>query len=189
MRKLGMSVLFVALLCGSAFAHNGALSLYLNASATEIGPCSAPTTDYGSLDISLYYIRDNGPDLGKAVEFRLEFSPPLGIVQTEVWNSGFTVFLGSLDTGKAATASNCLGTNESVVYLATFNILDLGSAGGVYTCTVKENPTSQPPGINITACDPNNTMYQVLGGTFIFNGSCNPGVEASSWGAIKDLYR
>lgn len=189
MRKLGMSVLFLALLCGSAFAHDGALSLYLNASATEIGPCSAPTTDYGSIDVSLYYIRDNGPDLGKAIEFRLEFSPGLGTVLTTVWNAGFSVWLGDLTSGQVATASQCLGTNESVVYLATFTILDLGSGGGVYTCAVKENPTSQPPAINITACDPNNTIYQVLGGIFVFNGSCNPGVEASSWGAIKDLYR
>jgi hypothetical protein len=189
MRKLAMSALFVALLCGSAFAHNGALSLYLNASAGEIGPCSSPISDYGSVDINMYYIRDNGPDLGKAIEFRLEFSPGIGMVLNTVWNTGFTVWMGNLTDGQAATASQCLGANEAVVYLATFTVMDLGSGGSPFTCAIKENPTSQPPAINITICDPAETMAQVLGGVFVFNGSCNPGVSETSWGAIKELYR
>ena len=53
-------------------------------------------------------------------------------------------------------------------------------------------------GIFIARCGDGHHKVNVIGGTFVFNGDCdnpdNPfgipvGVESSSWGAIKNLYK
>ncbi len=187
MRKLAMSALFVALLCGSAFAHTGALSLYTDQTITV---CSSPITSYESDTIRMYYVRDAGPDLGNAVEFLLEeTSGGLVVFLGYEWNSQIQVTLGDPTTGISLTASQCLGTNEPIVYIGAISLMYLGF-GGPFTINVKPDPNAQPPAILITECVPGVwPMREVLGGMFVYNGSCNPGVTETSWGAIKELYR
>jgi len=194
MKKLALSTLFIVLLCGSAVAHNGALSLYTTATSGEIGPCSGPIGSFETDTIRLYYIRDNGPDLGNAVEFKLEFSIVDALLLGSEWNSQFSVFLGDVLAGISATSSNCVGANESVVYIASFFVMYSGFAfpPETFTARIVQDPSPLPvnPAIlAITACVPGNPIVEVLGGTYVFNGSCNPGVTETSWGAIKELYR
>jgi hypothetical protein len=188
MKKLAMSALFVILLVGTAAAHNGALSLYTDAT---ISACNMDIASFQTDTIRMYYVRGSGPNLGKAVEFRLEASTIDALFLGTEWNSQIVVTLGDITNGMSITASQCLGGDASVVYIGSIFVMYTGFAfpAETFTVMVKENPTAQPPAINITICDPDNTLYAVLGGTFVFNGSCNPGVKETSWGAIKQLYK
>jgi hypothetical protein len=187
MKKLAMSALFLTLFFGSAVAHNGALSLY-----TDIGlsSCRADILPFGQDTINMYYVRDAGVDLGNAVEFRLEASIADALILGTEWNTSITVTLGDVLGGISLTASQCMGANESVIYIGAIFMMYTGfNVGEVFTVMVKEDPNAQPPGIYITECAPGNPLVSVLGGTFVFNGSCNTGVKETSWGAIKELYR
>jgi hypothetical protein len=188
MKKLAMSALFVILLVGSAGAHNGALSLYTDATITV---CSRSIASFETDTIRMYYVRSNGPDLGNAVEFRLEASTIDALFLGTEWNSQITVTLGDIQNGISLTASQCLGADASIVYIGSIFVMYTGFVfpPETFTVMVKENPTAQPPAVNITICDPYQTVQAVLGGTFVFNGSCNPGVRETSWGAIKELYK
>jgi hypothetical protein len=188
MKKLAMSALFVILLVGSAGAHNGALSLYTDATITV---CNKAIASFETDTIRLYYVRDNGPDLGNAVEFRLETSIAEALFIGTEWNSQINNTLGDITSGISLTAAQCLGADASVVYIGSIFVMYTGFAFPAETFTVRvvEDPTSQPPAISITICDPFQTIQDVLGGTFVFNGSCNPGVQETSWGAIKELYK
>jgi hypothetical protein len=187
MKKLALSALFVVLLFGSAFAHDGALSLYKD---QTIQVCSDAIGAFETDTIRMYYVRDNGSDLGNAVEFMLVISDPEALFLGLEWNSQINVTTGDVLTGISATAGQCLGANEPVVYIAAFYIMNTNFMGGqTFTVSVAADPGAQPPGIYITECVPGNPIKAVLGGTFVFNGSCNPGVTETSWGAIKELYR
>ena len=187
MKKLALSGLLVIMLFGSALAHNGALSLYILDQTVLI--CNK---DIGFLEnaiISLYYIKDLGDDLGKAVEFKLLSSDPSGIFIGETWSTQITATLGDVDNGISLAASTCMGPGEDVVFIGDITVFYSNFTPTTFTVRVVDHPTTQPPGIFITLCDAGNTLQSVLGGTFVFNGSCNPGVQPTSWGAIKELYR
>jgi hypothetical protein len=188
MKKLGMSALFVMLLCGSAFAHNGALSLYTDATITV---CNKAIGSFETDTIRMYYVRGSGPDLGKAVEFMLQASIADALFLGTEWSSQITVTLGDISTGISLTGSQCLGGNDPVVYIGSIFVMYTGFAfpPETFTVMIKPDPAADLPGVDITICDPGNTLANVLGGTFVFNGSCNPGVKETSWGAIKELYR
>ena len=188
MKKLAMSALFVMLLFGSAVAHNGALSLYTDASITV---CNMNIGSFETDTIRMYYVRGSGVDLGQACEFSLAASTADALFLGTEWNSQIVLTFGDILTGISLTGSQCLGANESVVYIGAIYVMYTGFAfpPETFTVMVKEHPTTQPPAINITQCIPGNPIVSVLGGTFVFNGSCNPGVKETSWGAIKSLYK
>jgi len=188
MKKLAMSALFVMLLFGSAGAHNGALSLYTDAT---IQICNSDIASFETDTIRMYYVRGSGPDLGNAVEFMLAASSVDALFLGTEWNSQINVTLGDILTGISLTAPQCMGANEAVVYIGSIYVMYTGFAfpPETFYVTVKKDPTADPPGIFITECVPGNPIRTVLGGEFVFNGSCNPGVKETSWGAIKELYR
>jgi hypothetical protein len=188
MKKLAMSALFVMLLFGSAVAHNGALSLYTDASITV---CNMNIGSFETDTIRMYYVRGTGVDLGKACEFSLAASTADALFLGTEWNSQIVITFGDILTGISLTGSQCLGSDASVVYIGAIYVMYIGFAfpPETFTVMVKEHQTTQPPAINITECDPENTVRAVIGGTFVFNGSCNPGVKETSWGAIKSLYK
>lgn len=186
MRKLALLLAFAVLIPAAAFAHNGALSLYMD---QTISDCDAPIGAFETVVIKMYYVKDQGYDLGNAVEFKLGLSTTAAIfTPPPTWNTLFTVTLGDIDNGISLAAGGCLGVGFNVVYIGDISVLNFGEFGP-FTCKVLAHPTSEPPGIYITRCDAYQTRTEVLGGTFIFNGVCNPGVETESWGAIKALYR
>lgn len=191
MRALVITSLFVTLMFTGAFAHNGALSLYTD---VTLASCSALLpTPYATADVSLMYVKDNGPEMGLAFEFIMYRERTELAVNSITWSGAITVtncanpfvFCG-------ASAANCLGSGGgNVTYLGTFSFIWLDfTTPPVFYIQVRENPDANPnPGIVITLCDDDHTPYLVRGGTFVFNGSCDPGVEAKSWSAIKDLYK
>jgi hypothetical protein len=188
MKKLALGVLLGIVLSGSAFAHNGALSLYTNPSIarcdTIIGPLATVTID-------MFYVKDLGVNLGNAVEFKLIVSDPRAIFTNTAWNPAITLSLGTIDAGITLTGGSCLGGTENVTYIGAIDVFwaDFATPVPTFTTSIVGDPGANPVGVYITQCDLGHTVVSVLGGTFVFNGSCNPGVQAKSWGAIKELYR
>ena len=186
MKKMALSAVFLMLLFGSAAAHDGALSLYTDAT---IQVCHMDIGSFESDTIRLYYVRDQGPDLGVGVEFRLEASSVDALFLGVEWNAQINNTIGDIENGVSAVSAVCMGSNENVVYIAAISLMYMGF-GERFTVRVVENPTSEPPGIYIEPCAfPLPPKYAVLGGTFVFNGTCDPGVKETSWGAIKEMYR
>lgn len=188
MKKLALGVLLIMVLSGSAFAHNGALSLYTN---QAIAACDTTIGALATVTINMYHVKGLGPNLGNAIEFRLITSDPRGIFVNTAWSSAITVVLGTIDSGISLTGSQCLGSTDDITFIGAIDVFwaDFSLPVPMFTVKVVDDPNSEPPGIYVTQCDAQQTRLSVLGGTFVFNGSCNPGVQAKSWGAIKELYR
>jgi hypothetical protein len=188
MKKLALSALFVMLFFGTALAHNGAISLY---TSETISTCSMPITPLGTDTIRVYYVKDQGVILGFAVQFRMLASNDFAIFTGATWTPQVQVILGDLDNGIALAANQCLGSSANVAYIGRVYVFwsDFSTPVPKFSVSIVAHPEAQPPGIYITQCNAQQTKWAVLGGTFVFNGSCNPGIEPKSWGAIKDLFR
>ena len=191
MKKLSMTVVFLLLVSSAIYAHNGAISLYLDETATQ---CST-TLLSGQADIMVLYIRGDGPYLGSGLEFRLLLSSPAAgsgvLFMDPTWSSQIVLTEGDIQTGISLVGSTCLGVNSDIVYIGTVPIFNIGGDSDTFNVRVVDDPnvTSPGPGIYILLCDAHKTKVPVLGGWFVFNGSCNPGVESKSWSAIKSMYR
>lgn len=200
MRILLLTSLLVMLLFTFALAHEGALSLYTDASLSSCDG-SMPSA-YSTVIVGLYYVRGDGPSLGLAVDFILYTNRSSEIIKSaEVWSGAITLtYCSDPFTQCLASGAGCLGgQGEDVVWIVTwtfmwldFSIPPQGTVTDPYPIylEVQALPTGDPPGIYITLCDDDNTRYVVLGGRFLINSyyPCNVGVKASSWGAIKQLY-
>jgi hypothetical protein len=192
MRRLSLAVLFVAVLFTGAHAHNGAISLYTDETITK---CDAVLQLYEMFDLNIYYVKDQGPDLGRAVEFRVLVSTGSALLQPATWSPKIVFSLGDPETGISLTAMECIGPGETVSYIGTIPVMNVGDPDTFTVRVVKDPATLPAPSIRITGCDPENPLYEVLGGYFVFSGdplhpgSCNPAVRSRTWGSIKSLYR
>jgi hypothetical protein len=186
MKKLAMVAAFILVISTLAFAHEGAISLYLDETITD---CDEAIGPFGIVDINLYYVRDEGQELGRAYEFRLVATNGTAIFNQPVWPPTKTVENGDLVNGISIGHSVCIGTGENITWLGTIPVFNVGADADTFTVRVVNNPVSPPegPGIYITLCDGPQTKVSVSGGAFVFNGYCNPSVESKSWGAIKSL--
>lgn len=186
MRKMTLAALFVVLLAGSAFAHNGAISLYTDGS---LGDCDLTINPFEDTPIGVFYVRGTGYEMGKAAEFMCQLSDASAIFSAApIWANEILLTLGTIDTGITITGSACLGVGLDVVHLGTIYVMSFGVSE--FNCRVVAHPVSG--GILITRCNDNNDIASVLGGTFIFSAtpnSCNPAVNTATWGTIKALYK
>lgn len=183
MRRLGLVLVFLILASSIALAHDGAISLYKNA---QINDCDDASAIYERDTIQIFYVRGTGPDMGNAAEFKFEKTSEDVEFFKVIWSSEIVLVLGDWDSGYAITGSACLGSGLDVVYLGTL-IIDNIFEFGQFRVYIGAYPDAG--GIYITKCDQQQTMHGVLGGTFVFNGSCNPATEVESWGAIKSLFK
>jgi len=187
MMRMVLAALLVLVLAPSAYGHNGALGLYSDWTLTN---CDDVSLIFETDSISLFYVKGQGPDLGKRVEFSIRatstnvlFSP------APVWSPKIILTVGDIETGISLAAASCMGVNEAVVYLGMIFVFNIGEENTFYV-SVMPHPGSGI--ISITQCDPQDTVVPVLGGAFIFSSFhnvCNVAVAGSSWGAIKSLYR
>lgn len=185
MKKLVLSVLFILIVAVNGLAHEGTLGLYVDETLND---CDA-TLGVAVFDLNLYYWRDQGFDLGNACEFRMVITSPLAFFQEPTWADNIEVTIGSIVTGISLTGSTCLGSAMDIVYLGTIPVFNVGDMDTFFVRVVN-HPTSYPnPSIYVTVCDPFQTKREVLGGWFVFNGTCNVESDPKSWGAIKNLYR
>jgi len=193
MKRLTLTLIFVMAFFGSAMAHNGAISLYTDETITK---CDGIVQLFETFNVNIYYVRDQGQDIGRGAEFRLMKSNPSSVlIQDPTWSTKVAVTLGSLETGISLVSAECMGPGEAVTYIGTVPIMNLGDPDTFTVRVVKHPETIPNPEIRITVCDPANPIAVVLGGTFVFSGdpmnpgSCNPAVRSRTWGSIKALYQ
>jgi len=183
-RTLLLAVLIAIFSVSAAAAHNGAISLYENAGLTD---CDAYLQMFATDTVRVYYVRGQGPELGRSAEFMIDLSTTNALLTPPpVWTGSIILTVGLVESGIYLESSSCLGLGQNVVYLGMIFVLNVGEYGTFYLSVV---PHPASGAIRIGLCDEANTKVSVLGGSFIFNGSCNIGVQETSWGAIKALYR
>jgi hypothetical protein len=194
MKRLLFIMILVLAVGGAARAHNGVLSLFADQSADK---CSAQLHCYQSKPMYLMYIRGDGPEIASGFAFRLDKSSSGAAFLEPEW-AGTAIAYGSLQDGIDvvihAGESWCSGT-ETVSYVATIPVVNF-SESGAFTVSVVDEPYYGA--VLAMLCTPAYTLYHVIGGTFVFNGTCkcpeDPfgeilAVETTSWGGIKSLYR
>ena len=143
--------------------------------------------------------------MGNAYEFRLVKSSE-GVLFTSLsypLSAQPCTILGDLESGAAIIRNagtkleDLCDDSQMEIHLATISILNLSDADS-FMVTVKEYPGPQyPPGPRITGCEEYAVIYDVAGGSFVFNGTCyeplDPlglvATESTSWGAVKSMYR
>ncbi len=196
MKKLALAAFFVVAFIGFANAHNGALSLYADPNASVNSPCNMSIGIYQTDSIYLYYVRGNGPDIGNGIEFAMVLSDPdASFDPLPVWRAGTQIVIyasgDSLQNGVSIVwGPGCLGLAQPIAYLGKIFVFYGGFVDPVPRFTARVIPFPWTGNITILRCDPPEYTEAIVdGGTFVFNGSCNPGVESKSWGAIKALYR
>ncbi|RLA76428.1 MAG: hypothetical protein DRG33_07885 [Deltaproteobacteria bacterium] len=186
MKRMSLIIAFLLIVSSVVFAHNGALSLYLD---DTLAKCSANIGPFGTVDLQLLYVKDQGPYLGNAAEFRiLKSNGNKAVFNNVAWSTQIVATLGDISTGITVTGADCLGLNSDVTYIGTITVMDISDTD-TFVVRVVEDPTALVPGIYITKCEEGNPKANVLGGWLVFNGSCNPAVESKSWGAIKSIYK
>jgi hypothetical protein len=184
MRTLILAVCAAVCFVSPAVAHNGAISLYEDPTLTD---CDAWLPVFERDSVCVFYVRGNGPELGRVVEFKLDLTTANALFSwPPVWSSAIGLVVGDIESGISLSSSSCMGLGQNVVYLGSVCILNMGESGTFYLY-VAPHPASGA--IRVGLCDETNTMVSVSGGSFIYNGYCNVGVQETSWGAIKSLYR
>jgi hypothetical protein len=194
MRKL-LSVMILVLVCaGAANAHEGVLSLFADQSAAG---CSAELASCQSVPMYLMYVRGDGPEIANGMAFRLEKSSAGAAFLEPQWPGKFLTIgslQGGIDVVVRADEGWCSGA-ETVSYMGTIPVVNF-SESGQFTVSVVDAPYYG--GVIVALCQPSFPLYSVTGGTFVFNGQCKcpedpfgtiAGVETTSWGSIKSLYR
>ena len=182
-------------------AHEGMIALYADPDASS---CEAVLPELYVIDLSLFYIRGDGPRIGKAVEFRLLKSNDDFQLAGPIWaeEHGYVMTIGNLESGitiayHAGTGFWCF-EDEAHAFLGTVQVFNI-SDPDTFTVSVVEHPMEGvlEPWIGIVECEPMYPKHEVIGGTFVFNGSCNSpqdpfgnamSTQSSTWGAIKGLF-
>lgn len=189
MKRLALVVVFLAAFASGALANGGSINLFLPFDGVGTHLCSGTLSGFDTLAVGVYYSTNDGPEMGRAAEFRIQLSTVDALITTVQWSPSIVVSLGDVTNGISITGSVCLGIGQTFVFLGTLTIQDLGE-NGRFTATVLPDPNQVPPvpSVSILLCDANNTVAYVTGGTFVVNGTCDVGVEKKTWGAIKQLY-
>ena len=190
MKRTCVLFTLLVMLAAGAHAHDGMLALFTDAGVSD---CDADLAPFEAMDVHLFYVRGDGPEMSGAFEFKLEASSAFIAFGMPTWHPAVEMgTLGSLEQGISVAASRWLGVDLYVVYLGAIPVINTGEEDE-FTVSIVEHPGSTPPGIYITLTDFNRSMYSVLGGTFVFNGTCSSplgeptATKSSTWGAIKGM--
>ncbi|UCD19945.1 MAG: T9SS type A sorting domain-containing protein [candidate division WOR-3 bacterium] len=176
MKTLAILVLAIVLIPCAGYTHYGGIALYVDETVSD---CDYDTEPFLPVEINLYYMRGQGPEIGNSYEFRILVSSPQVVLLEPIWPPTVTVTLGTLESGITVAHSECLGIGQDVTWLGTIPIMSVGDVD-TFMVTVVGDPTSlfdircPRGGIYITLCDRFNSMHEVIGGYFMFNGPCNP---------------
>jgi hypothetical protein len=194
MKNVLLSLVLVACLAAGANAQQGMLALF---SDTESHQCHMTLGTYQTGNLYLMYVRGDGPRMGNAYEFKLLKSSAGSAILTPIWPESIVLTLGAVETGISLSAAECF-PDEDCVSLGTIPVMNV-SDPDTFTVEVVPDPEQIPQhAIVIVECEAEYPIYIALpGGAFVFNGGCySPlepfgplGVEETTWGAIKELYR
>ncbi len=188
MKKLSIIAILILMTASAVSAHEGSIGIFTTELATD---CDATLPPFTPFDVYLMYIRsDGGPDGITGAEFRAEISDPAVAILSPTWNPAILPN-GDVATGIGIvfTGVSCYGPGQSMVWLGTLQLMNMGAPAG-WTMKIFGDPRSSTgTGLNVSICDEFKTMVPVLGGWFIGeDGTCNVGAESTTWGAVKSLY-
>jgi hypothetical protein len=198
MKRLGLFITLLLVVGTSAGAHDGAISLYadkdLNSCSMDVIPPTAGGSGTG--DVWMLYVKDQGVEMGAAAEFRILCTSATVFFFAPAWEPYITLINATIPGNVSIAGTTQFGCGMDIVPLGSFTVYNASDPDTFYIKVVDNPDSFAGPGIYITACDPDNTEVKVIGGTFVLTGdpdlfpaNCNPGVEAKSWGAIKDMYK
>jgi hypothetical protein len=194
MKNLLLTLVLVACLAAGASAQQGMLALF---SDTENHECHMTLGTFQTGNLYLMYVRGDGPRLGQGYEFKLLKSSSGSAILQPTWPSNILLTIGAVETGISLCSAECFPAGDYVP-LGTIPVMNV-SDPDTFTVAVVPDPEQVPQhAIVITECKAGSPIYIALpGGAFVFNGGCySPlapygplGVEETTWGAIKELYR
>ena len=197
--KLLFSILVVTLVVSPTRAHEGMIALYADQTASS---CQVDLPEFQLINLSLFYIRGDGPRFGKVCEFRLLKSTDGIQFGSPIWGPehGTVLTIGNLETGIAIgyhAGEGWCPPDEDTFFMGTIPVMNISDPDTFTVSVVKTLECAPTCGIFTVSCVDGLIIYELIGGTFVFNGTCNSpedpfgtslGVESSSWGAIKKIY-
>lgn len=189
MRKLSLVVALLIAVSTTAVAHEGSIGLYTSQAATD---CDAAFVPFVAQNVYLVYFRsDAGPNGITAAEFRISYPVGQLFFGTPVWSPAVSLFFGTLEEGQAVSFSGCTGVGQDLLYIGQVPVTLLVAVPFQLKVETSNSIVNPPFAPRVSMCDdPQRTIVGVLGGYFSApDGTCNVGVEESSWGAIKGMYR
>lgn len=166
-RTFGTILVVLILISSPAFAHNGRISLFSDATGTD---CNSTGTPYTIETVHILYIPDNGIPSISGAEFRVDPSSTNIMITNFTPSPAVALYMGSVETGITLAFSGCQSSTPSL-WLGSVDVMPL--TAGTHHLTVRENPDALPPAINIVDCEIFQDIHPVLGGTFVFNGDCD----------------
>jgi hypothetical protein len=187
-----------ALSCAVSYAHDGMITLFASESGSD---CDADLAPGQSVDLYLFYVRGNGPEIGACCAMRLLKSSQ-GVEMhsfTAAPPPGQRLCIGNINDGISfcnhAGEVNWCETGKDCVLLGRITVTNAFEEGP-FAIRVAGNPNEYGDQLAITMCDSGCSKHAVIGGTFVFNAECeNPengqaplATVDSSWGAIKSIY-
>ena len=188
MRKLSIAALLLIALTTGAVAHEGSIGMFTDMTGTD---CDLTFSPFLSYDVFILYMKsDGGPNGIFAAQFKVEL-PPAGLsIQEFVKSPDVSVTMGNVAVGISVSFSNCAGTGMDYLLIGTISVVAFTDQAMDMKIVVAEDVVNPPFAVRVIMCDEARTKHGVLGGWFKTpNGTCNVGVEETSWGAIKEMYR
>lgn len=188
----------VALSCTLSYAHDGMITLFAAESGSD---CDADLMPGQSIDLYLFYVRGDGPEIGTCCAMRLLKSSQSIEMHSfaQAPPPGERLCIGNINDGVSfcnhAGEANWCETGKDFALLGRITVTNIFEEGP-FTIKVGGNPNEPNIHLAITMCDSGCSKHAVIGGTFVFNAECeNPengqaplGTVDSSWGAIKSIY-
>ncbi len=189
MRNAIVVFVFSVLICSPLRAHDGALALFADPGAAV---CTKDLGIYNITNLYLFYVRGEGPYMGRQCRFRIAGSSPNVFCLEPEWIPGLMA-QGNIASGISLASTSYLGSGEDLVYLGRIPVINAGDPDTFIVSVVEAPPDSMhmvPPfegsGLYVTlpctsayydyTCDWD-FIYPVCGGTFTFNtpsGYCIP---------------
>jgi hypothetical protein len=194
MKNALLAIVLTVCLTAGANAHQGMLALFADTNNRE---CHTALGVGQIGNLYLMYVRGDGPRMGNAYEFKLLNSTAGVAFLPPVWPSSIItpMIFGTIETGISLVRQDCF-EDQDYVPLGTIPIMNI-SDPDTFTVKVVEAPNEVDHLLLITLCNPYADAYVVLGGMFVFNAGCSSpedpfgvvATKATTWGAVKDLYR
>jgi hypothetical protein len=188
MKQLVTFLAILTFLSTMAFAHEGAISLYTDASLTSCHQNPFPI--FSTTTITMLYIRGDGVDMGSAAAYKIVCTTTDVSFMNVEWEPYIDIPpIGGVPGNVAIAGTSNFGCGQEIVPLGTFDLVNLGDMDTFYVRVEKNSDTFPVPMIIITDCTPFKNEVEVIGGVFVCNDVCNVAVDPKSWGAIKNMYR
>jgi hypothetical protein len=190
MMKLSTALILAMMIASGAVAHEGSIGLYTSQSALD---CDVDLNPFIPYDITVMYFRsDGGPDGITACEFKVGGFGATPVSITFTPSPEVSATNGDILTSLAISFSNCVGSGDDLVFIGTISLTLLSPAATFSMNVLPSDNLGKPPySPRATDCGPLNDrqIYGLLGGWFTSpDGSCLPGTDEATWGAIKEMY-